>query len=474
MKVREESWVERLSDRKRSTKTDLQAAPPKPLHERKPEEFAAIIIGGCLLSFNAGFINAVTLALSGLTVSHVTGVVTKAAIALGESDSYNFWMNAAVLFFFILGSMLSGMLIPYSSFHLGRAYNKIFIVGTGLLVISIIMHAVSPDSKAFALVVAITCGMQNAMTTKYSNNILRTTHMTGTATDIGIVLGRIIRGRNDEAWRLAVLVPMLFSFFIGCLSGASANITLGRYALVMNLLIFGGTGVLYSVYVAYSNRIPVWRAMFMNQDLTVLKIHKNIHEFIKKSQKSKGGGSGGVEFYDEALNPVNLEAIIETDEAAAEEIFNRPVQLNEEDISGHRKVAAAEDGSDRESAEALDRLEEEVAEDTQIEEEFEDYEMDLAREQREAMMHHAGDAEGYKDVYENDDDRYDDDASIGFRRRISGALARSRHKNSIGGSSIHSSSTHSSSGGGGGGIVRSRQGSQGSDRASPHPGAAGV
>jgi uncharacterized membrane protein YoaK (UPF0700 family) len=453
MKVREESWVERLSDRKRSAKTDVQVAPPKPLHERKPEEFAAIIIGGCLLSFNAGFINAVTLAISGLTVSHVTGDITKAALAVNQGDSFNFWMNTAIVLLFIFGSMLSGILIPYSSFHLGRAYNKIFIVGSGLLVISIIMHATSPESKSFALVVAITCGMQNAMTTKYSNNILRTTHMTGTATDIGIVLGRIIRGRTDESWRLAVLVPMLFSFFLGCLSGGSAEKSLGTIALVMNLFIFAGTGVIYSVYVAYSNKIPVWRAMFMNQDLTVIKIHKNIHEFIKKSQKGKGNGGeagGGVKFYDEALNPVNLEAMIENNEEAAEAIFNRPVELSEADLSGPRKAGARTE-RDLESAEALDRLEEEVAEDTQIEEEFEDYEMELAREEREALQHNES-AQNYQDVYENDDDKYPDDASVGFRRRISGALTRSVHRS--GSSTVGSGS---------------RQGSLGSERSTHRP-----
>jgi uncharacterized membrane protein YoaK (UPF0700 family) len=466
MKIREESWVERLSDRKRSPKTDVQVAPPKPLHERKPEEFAAIIIGGCLLSFNAGFINAVTLAISGFTVSHVTGDITKAAIAANEGDSFNFWMNSAIVLFFIFGSMLSGILIPYSSFHLGRAYNKIFILGSCLLVISIIIHVTSPESKSFALVVAITCGMQNAMTTKYSNNILRTTHMTGTATDIGIVLGRIIRGRTDESWRLAVLVPMLVAFFLGCLAGGSAETSIGTFALLMNLFIFAGTGVLYSVYIAYSNRISVWHAMFMNQDLTVVKIHKNIHEFIKKSQKNKGNGGkseGGVRFYDETINPVNLEAMIENDEEAAEEIFNRPVELSEADLTGHRKLNSASD-RDLESAEALDRLEEEVAEDTQIEEEFEDYEMELAREERDALQHNDS-AQSYQDVYDNDDDKYSDDASIGFRRRISGALTRSMHRGGAAGPSAHGAAPQTS-------IVRAMQGSQGSDRSSHRPAAA--
>jgi hypothetical protein len=37
-------------------------------------------------------------------------------------------------------------------------------------------------------------GLQNSLTTKYSGNTIRTTHLTGATTDLGIALGHLIRG----------------------------------------------------------------------------------------------------------------------------------------------------------------------------------------------------------------------------------------------------------------------------------------
>jgi uncharacterized membrane protein YoaK (UPF0700 family) len=152
------TWFERKFERRPS---DAEVATPqKPLHQREPQEFAAIIIGGSLLSFNAGFINGVILLLSGFTVSHVTGAVAKSALALGHKHYEESGTIFALLPCFIFGATLSSILIPYSSFHLGRAYNKIFLVGSLFLVLALILHYALPESPAYAYVTSITCGMQ--------------------------------------------------------------------------------------------------------------------------------------------------------------------------------------------------------------------------------------------------------------------------------------------------------------------------
>ena len=156
--VTDQTWFERKFER-RNSEADA-AVPQKPLHQREPQEFAAIIIGGSLLSFNAGFINGVILLLSGLTVSHVTGAVTKSALALGSNHYEEFGSIFALLPCFIIGATISGILIPYSSFHLGRAYNKIFLLGSFFLVIALIFHYALPESPVYAYITSITCGMQ--------------------------------------------------------------------------------------------------------------------------------------------------------------------------------------------------------------------------------------------------------------------------------------------------------------------------
>ncbi|TAN74730.1 MAG: DUF1275 domain-containing protein, partial [Magnetospirillum sp.] len=74
-------------------------------------------------------------------------------------------------------------------------------------------------------------GLQNAIITKVSNSEIRTTHMTGIITDIGIELGKLfyINSQSESAHyqpvrankgRLVVLSSLLLSFFCGGAAGA--------------------------------------------------------------------------------------------------------------------------------------------------------------------------------------------------------------------------------------------------------------
>ena len=95
------------------------------------------------------------------------------------------------------------------------------------------------------LTVVLLCfimGLQNAIITKLSNAEVRTTHITGMVTDIGIELGRLIyfnRNRHDDMppvranrQRLRINLLMVMSFFIGGLSGAAGFKHFGFIATV--------------------------------------------------------------------------------------------------------------------------------------------------------------------------------------------------------------------------------------------------
>jgi len=72
-------------------------------------------------------------------------------------------------------------------------------------------------------------GLQNAVVTKLSNNVIRTTHLTGTVTDLGIELGKLlywnrcpdvpepVRADRD---RLKVLLGLLAAYAVGGVAGA--------------------------------------------------------------------------------------------------------------------------------------------------------------------------------------------------------------------------------------------------------------
>ena len=89
-------------------------------------------------------------------------------------------------------------------------------------------------------------GLQNAVITKLSNAEIRTTHVTGIVTDIGIELGKLyylngkpfdgrLKVRSDRP-RLRLLSLLALSFFVGGVAGALGFKYLG-YASTMPLAI---------------------------------------------------------------------------------------------------------------------------------------------------------------------------------------------------------------------------------------------
>jgi len=82
---------------------------------------------------------------------------------------------------------------------------------------------------ATVMLLCFMMGLQNAVITKLSNAEIRTTHMTGIVTDLGIEAGKAMYwNRNDQAvprvaadWkRMRILAALLSSFFAGAVAGA--------------------------------------------------------------------------------------------------------------------------------------------------------------------------------------------------------------------------------------------------------------
>jgi uncharacterized membrane protein YoaK (UPF0700 family) len=78
------------------------------------------------------------------------------------------------------------------------------------------------------MLLCFTMGLQNAIITKLSNSVIRTTHVTGMVTDIGIALGRIVFSTarepgvsiSRELATLRLLASLVVLFFVGGVTGA--------------------------------------------------------------------------------------------------------------------------------------------------------------------------------------------------------------------------------------------------------------
>ncbi len=83
------------------------------------------------------------------------------------------------------------------------------------------------------------------MASDYLGLILRTTHVTGIVTDLGVMIGRRLRGQHIDGWQTLTLSVILLGFAGGGFAGAYV----GKFRPVLGLLATGM--VVVSVGVAY-------------------------------------------------------------------------------------------------------------------------------------------------------------------------------------------------------------------------------
>ncbi len=208
---------------------------------------------GLALAFVAGAINAGGLLAVGQYTSHMTGIVSATAdhLALGNTALVGGGIGA--LLSFLLGAMLTALMVNYarrrqrhSTFALPLLLEAVLLLVFGLLgsQLSALPGLFVP---ATVMLLCFIMGLQNALVTKLSRAEIRTTHVTGLITDIGIELGKALyinrRPLADQApvhanrARLALLSQLLAAFFTGGVLGALGFKQFGFLATVPPALV---------------------------------------------------------------------------------------------------------------------------------------------------------------------------------------------------------------------------------------------
>lgn len=173
------------------------------------------------LAFNAGMIN--TLALCNVAhqaISHMTGNMSYLVIDLLQQDWAKAWFVLAVLFFFVLGAFYSGFMIRDSKLKFSRRYGWVLTLEAVFLIMTWLFINSHPY---YALMwAAAACGMQNAFVSTYNGAIIRTTHLSGVLTDLGLALGYKLRGLYVDPKRILLHSLIAAGFFAGSAGGGLA------------------------------------------------------------------------------------------------------------------------------------------------------------------------------------------------------------------------------------------------------------
>ncbi|MCW4452399.1 DUF1275 domain-containing protein [Kaistella sp. BT6-1-3] len=204
-----------------------------------------------LLSFVAGLVNVVGFFSVQKLTTNVTGHFAYFVDEAFKQDFRSAFHGALYIFFFFLGAFFSNFMVEIYS---RRKENLIYIIPTvteafilaTLAITGSFLIEKNPDLIAFSLLFAM--GMQNSLVTSISNAVVRTTHLTGLFTDMGIEFSQLFFYKDQKHKKkliksIKLRLTIIWLFFAGGVSGGILymhfgirTLMFGSFILLLGLL----------------------------------------------------------------------------------------------------------------------------------------------------------------------------------------------------------------------------------------------
>lgn len=205
---------------------------PQPIDRQvAPKLLRHLAPGALALAATAGYVNSVVLGYFHTPVSHMTGAVSHLGLDLAGGALPDVTASLSIVLGFLGGAMLSGLLIGARKLSPGRRYGLALCLEGLLLTAATLL--LSTRHRIGLPTVALACGLQNAMSSSYCGLAIRTTHVTGLVTDVGVMLGHWLRHRHVDWRKFRFLVLLFLAFGFGGFLGALADFELGSRALAV-------------------------------------------------------------------------------------------------------------------------------------------------------------------------------------------------------------------------------------------------
>nr|WP_309760440.1 YoaK family protein [Flavobacterium sp.] len=198
-------------------------------HQGKNRTFIHNLRLATLLSFVAGIVNFTGVLSVQTLTTNITGHFAYFAEEIMKRD-----YAAAIPFFvftvfFLFGAFTSNFLAelisrkhPNLSHVIPIALEMIILISVGIFGVQSSLSSSEGKWIAFAMLFAM--GIQNSLVTKISQSTVRTTHLTGLFTDLGIELSQLFFYKKPEENKklktsIYLRLSIIIFFFIGCISG---------------------------------------------------------------------------------------------------------------------------------------------------------------------------------------------------------------------------------------------------------------
>lgn len=192
---------------------------------------------GCSLAFVAGAANAGGFLAVGQYTSHMSGIVASLSDNLALGQIVLVLTGLSSLLAFLFGAATSAVLINWGRRHHTHSEYAAPLMLEAMLLLCFGIVGANLERHQWLFVpgtVALLCyvmGLQNAIITKISKAEIRTTHVTGLVTDIGIEFGKLFYWNRSSVLpdepkvtadpaKIRLLASLLGMFLFGGLVGA--------------------------------------------------------------------------------------------------------------------------------------------------------------------------------------------------------------------------------------------------------------
>ena len=200
------------------------------------------------LALVAGFVNSSGFVLLGTFTSHVTGSVGRLANDLATKQWAAAVLASVFVISFFAGAFTASLLIEAQRSRVSRAYGLALLL-EGIVLSGFVLIAEAgqfQSARALDAEAAMLCfamGMQNSLVTNLSGAVIRTTHLTGVVTDLGIEAARwqrwfLDRRKAASASRpspvkVVLLLTIFCAFTLGAMCGAFFTANRGPWAMLL-------------------------------------------------------------------------------------------------------------------------------------------------------------------------------------------------------------------------------------------------
>ncbi|WP_141299024.1 YoaK family protein [Komagataeibacter diospyri] len=226
------------------------------VHEGATRSIGTDLRLGCTLAAAAGAVNVAGFLAVGYYTANMTGNLSALAVGVGDRGMVSVLSCMGVLVAFATGGCIAALLVGMGRRRGVRAVHAASIVleGTLLIALGILSRALPAWMEAGGLGCGLgfLMGLQNATVTHISGARVRTTHMTGMLTDLGMELGQWLLDPDAARVRerLRLHGAIIACFVLGGIMGGAGYRMYG-----MGVLIFMGSGLVLLA-------VPgLWRAM---------------------------------------------------------------------------------------------------------------------------------------------------------------------------------------------------------------------